>query len=105
MELAEEDPEIFDIAHAWLYTTKLTQSKDGEDIGCWPGQLGDLFNLADRLGMPSLCNNAIDDLRSCFWKSRSVPSSNIITNAYANTLENSVLRKLFVGMMTCNHER
>lgn len=101
VELVEEDPGIFDIAHVWLYTNELTRSEGGKDVPCSYVQLTDLFVLADKLDMPSLCNKAIDVLKSNLLEDKCVPSPGVIGIAYTKTPENSPLRKLFVAAITC----
>ena len=100
MELVEEEPDIFDIAHAWLYTSELTWSKDGEDVPCNYIQLADLFVLADKVDMPSLCNKAIDGLKSIILEGKSVPGATLVNIAYTKTPENSPLRKHCVAAIT-----
>ena len=100
VELVEEEPEIFDIAHSWLYTNELTRSEGGEDVPCLKIQLADLFVLADKLDMPLLCNKAIDVLKSTFLETNVVPGVPLIEIAYTKTPKNSPLRKLFVATIT-----
>lgn len=100
VELVEEEPEIFDIAHAWLYTNELTWSEGGKDVPCLVRQLSDLFVLADKLDMPLLCNKAIDGLKSKFLETEYMPSVTLINTAYTKTPESSPLRKLYVAVMT-----
>lgn len=102
VELTEEEPEIFDIAHSWLYTNELTWSEGGKDVPCSCMQLTDLFVLADKLDMPLLCNKAIDTLKSKFLKAACTPRVTLIDIAYTKTPENSPLRKFFVAMKTFN---
>ena len=98
--LTEEDPEIFDIVHTWLYTNQLTQSKDGQDVECSFEQCRDVFVLADRLVMPLLCNMAIDWLKDFYLHEDVLPSAAVIIGTYAITPENSVIRKLLVALIT-----
>lgn len=99
VELVEEDPDIFDIMHVWFYTNELTRSEGGKDVPCSNLQLAELFVLADKLDMPTLCNKTIDGLKSTFLKNK-VPGVALIAIAYTKTPENSPLRKLFVAAMT-----
>ena len=101
MTLTEEDPDLFDIVHTWLYTNQLTQSKDGQDIVCSYSQIWDLFVLADKLDMPSLCNMAIDILKDAFLQTKRIPRTSIVIKTYAITSEFSNLRKLLVAIITC----
>ena len=100
MTLTEEDPNLFDIVHTWLYTKQLTQSKDGQDVECSSVQLRNIFALADRLVMPLLCNMAIDGLKNFYLHNTKVPSTATIIETYATTPEHSVLRKLLVATIT-----
>ena len=100
MTLTEEDPEVFDIVHTWLYTHQLTQSNNGRDLVCSFSQLADVFVLADKLEMLPLCNMAIDKLK----RKERLPSANIIIKTYATTPPNSVIRKLFVALITFSPE-
>ena len=96
MTLTEEDPEIFDIVHTWLYTHQLTQSNNGQDVGCSFSQIAEVFVLADKLEMPTLCNMAIDKLKH----KEKLPSAKTIIRTYATTPENAIIRKLLVALFT-----
>lgn len=94
LELAEEDPVMFQRFQLWTYTNKILE--DGEtDEDLLSMVWGNLWIFGEAHGIPELQNRAIDGLINSYLSENKIHVE-IITHVYDNTLENSPLRRLFV---------
>ncbi|KAI4113537.1 MAG: hypothetical protein LQ338_008158 [Usnochroma carphineum] len=103
MQLAEDDPSIFEILVQWLYKRKLVTSPAArKNIMVYYSALVDVYLLADKYGMVPLKDFVV----KCFFdrvkKHRGagmncgVPDTEIVSHAYANTVAGSCLRRFLV---------
>lgn len=96
VELPDEDPAAFRILVKWLYqghiddvSTKIKDQKWDYAFACQ-----NLYLLCDRLGIPELKNQAIDQFRKGCFETRLVPGAEEIRPIYHRTAPNSPFRKL-----------
>lgn len=62
IELWNVSPAIFELIYIWLNHGEFTQSVGGHDIPCTTTQITWLYIYGEKLGMPKLCNKAVDVL-------------------------------------------
>lgn len=98
VELPEEDPATFDIVYAWLYSQKLTQVCEGEDVTCNLTQISQVFVLAEKYEMSALCNAALDEIIRHYEVSNKVTPN--LTYIYENTARGSSLRRVVLATYT-----
>ena len=98
IELPEDDAVVFEIVHAWLYSNKIRQNKDGEDVACTNNQIVDLFVFGDTYDMPTLCNQAVDNLIKLYLEKRHLFCN--VTRIYNKSLPGSPLRRVLLATWT-----
>ena len=98
IELPEDDIVIFEIVHAWLCSNKITQNKDGGDVACTNNQIVDLLVFGDTYDIPTLRNQAVDNLVKLYLEKRH-PFCNV-TRIYNKSLPGSPLRRVLLATWT-----
>ena len=103
VHLAEDDPEIFDIIHVWLYTNQITVPSRGNDVAPHGLKLLDAYVLADKLNITRACDASID-LFSVAAIKFEIISSNLLALIYERTRPNDRLRQLMIAMILQNYQ-
>lgn len=108
--LSEDEPSIFEVFAAWVYSGRLYDPKDASlvdrkseiianrtSVNLSDFQLVKRWTFRDCRGIPALQNQVINEIRRSFVETWSVILS-AIDLAYKSTIDGAKLRKLFVEL-------
>ena len=98
IELAEDDPKVFERIQLWLYQDTLVEP---EEHPLYFNILIDLYLFANARGMPQLQNAALDAFIDRNKVMNALPDGSI-HRIYENTTQASCLRKLYVDITIRN---
>ncbi|KAI4243465.1 MAG: hypothetical protein L6R40_003467 [Gallowayella cf. fulva] len=101
IHLTEEDPVAFEILHIWLYTERLTEIKDGQDVALSPHRCLDVYMLGDKFDMPHLCDAAINRISEHAVETQEL-STRFIISSYERTCSDSQLCDFIVAVLEQN---
>ncbi|EEP81268.1 conserved hypothetical protein [Uncinocarpus reesii 1704] len=101
VSLPEDDPDTFERFLQWLYSGRYILSGIGsdEEVDERYLQLAQLYTLADKLEVPPLKHEIIDELFMMKRNPDKPPQTEVIAYVYENTGERSPLRKLMVAWL------
>ncbi|KAI1959819.1 hypothetical protein LOZ58_004184 [Ophidiomyces ophidiicola] len=101
ISLPEDDPDTFERFLQWLYSGiyELSGLKTDEEVDERYFQLAQLYTLADKLEVPRLKHDIINELFMMKTDPDKPPQVDVIAYIYENTRERSPLRKLMVAWL------
>lgn len=99
LELPDENSAMFNRFQLWVYTRHLLAEGETDTDISW-GLLVGLYIFGEKCGVPDLQNAAIDVLIRKQSSANEIPTY-LLLRVYANTLEGSSLRRLFVDWTAC----
>ncbi|WEW60202.1 hypothetical protein PRK78_005687 [Emydomyces testavorans] len=101
ISLPEDNPDTFERFLQWLYSGSFSLSgiATDEEVDERYLQLSELYVLADKLEVPHLKNDVIDELFVMKRHPDKPPQAEVISYVYENTGEKSPLRKLMVAWL------
>ena len=93
--LQDEKVKVFKVFNGWLYTRAIVLEQLCKGDTGWEA-LTDLYVFAEKMGIPSLQNAAIDVIIATTKTKKLIPGMDQIAHAWENTSENSGFRRLLV---------
>lgn len=94
--LPDEEDEPFRLFVGWLYSERIPTPKEEKDLS----HLLDVYLMAERWEIKNLLREVLDAVRIYYAETDSWPSLRRVQYIYANTEEESPMRKLLVSCVT-----